>query len=211
MQALNTMNDSLGGLLAVAKKRLGWRSNARMIALLVFVVASIVTSLSYTAAADRTIDSQFDAKLVQYRQQAKRIEDIEQMKIQEASFASQVATDASMIDIVPRSRALAEVSNAISPGVRLVGISLDAGDQADSRGMKTTALLPTSLPASLGEGVAKNLRLRGVAGSDAQIAEFVARLVKSSSLHSVRLVSTAAEPAGGKNERRFEITAVFGQ
>ena len=50
-----------------------------------------------------------------------------------------------------------------------------------------------------------------VAEDDAQIAQFVSRLGKSSSLHSVKLVSTAVELLAGKNQRRFEITADFGQ
>jgi Tfp pilus assembly protein PilN len=203
MTALGTMNDSLGGFLAVAKDRLGWRSNARMIALLVTVIAWIITSLSYTTAADQAINSQFNAELSQYREQARRIDDIEQLKCQEIGFASQAALDASMIDIVPRSRALAEVSNAILPGVRLVGISLDAEDQLGVSDGKRV-----SSPA---EGVAKNLHVSGVAEDDAQIAQFVSRLGKSSSLHSVKLVSTAVELLAGKNQRRFEITADFGQ
>jgi Tfp pilus assembly protein PilN len=165
------------------------RSSVWMIALMVIVIASIISSLSYTAAADREMSRQFDAKLGHYREAAERIDQARLIKNQGILLAAQAAFDASLIDAVPRSRALAEVSNAVSAGVRIEQISLAPAE-------------PSSSTANL-------LQIKGVAVGESQLSSFVARLSKSQWMRAVVLRSGRMKVSDPKSPRNFELTATF--
>jgi Tfp pilus assembly protein PilN len=190
MTAFATMNESLAGALEIAKERLRWRSHAKMFALLVIVMASIVSSLSYTASADRDVNRQYETALSRYREQARQISELEKIAALETGIASMAANDAAMIDVVPRSRLLAEIARSMSLGVRLTAVSLDSGEPDAS-------------------GAGNNVLLSGVAASDGQVAKLAAKLERDPDLHFVKLVSIGANPSSVKEPRKFEIAAVF--
>jgi len=191
MTALGTATNSISELLTIVQARKPWRSHAGMIAMCVIVAASIGSSLSYTVKADREIDLQFQNKLALYREQAERISEAEQSRNQAVVLARQAAVDATLIDKLPRSRALAEVSNAVPTGVRLLAISLDSDLQPTQ---------PSAVP-----GVARYLHIHGVATTDAALSQFVNRLGQSAGVHGVNVV-----PSTG-NVHRFEVAATFGE
>jgi Tfp pilus assembly protein PilN len=189
MTALTSLFTSIGDYAGVDQDPPRWRSSAWMIALMLTVIASIISSLSYTATADREINRQFDSKLQLYRQAADRIGRSEKMKNQGMMLAAQAAVDASLIDAVPRSRALAEVSNAMSAGVRIEQISLAPADTKS-----TTANL---------------LQIRGVAAGESQLSGFVTRLSKSQWMRAVVLRSSKTDASDQKARQEFELTATF--
>jgi Tfp pilus assembly protein PilN len=155
-----------------------------MIVMLLIVAASIASSLSYTANADREINRQYETRLTLYREQAARVRLAEQRKDQGVAVAAKAAFDASLLDAVPPSRALAEVFNAVPAGARLTGISLERS--AASHG-------------------AALVHIHGMAQTDSQISQFVARLNKSSWFGGVQLLPGNAARA----PRKFEITATI--
>jgi Tfp pilus assembly protein PilN len=193
MTAFAITHDSVDSGLRSATPRARWKSSASTIGLLAVVSASIVSSLSYTARADRDVNRQYSAKLATYRQQAGRISQFERLRSQAVAFATQAALDSSLIDAVPASRALAEVDNALLPGVRLVGINLDSEAQAQA------PLAP-----------AKTLEIKGVAPNQSDIAQFVARLSKSPLLQAIHLIPAAANSANKSAPQNFEVQASFG-
>ena len=129
MTALASATSSVNELLALVQERKPWRSHAGMTAMLVVVVASIASSLSYTVRADRDIDRQLQSKLSIYREEAGRISAAEQSKNEAMALAHEATIDATLADALPRSRAIAEVCNATRGGVRLTAISLDSDPQ----------------------------------------------------------------------------------
>jgi Tfp pilus assembly protein PilN len=186
MTALATRADSIVAIFGTERARTLWRSNLWMILMLVTVAASIGSSLSYTARADREINQQYEAKLALCRQQAERIRLAEQQKDQGMTLAAKAAIDASLVDAPPRSRALAEMFNSAPLGIRLVSLSID--QQADLDALSL-------------------VHLKGVVQTEAQLSQFVSRLAKSAWFGEVRLL-----PEGGNAPaapRQFEITASF--
>jgi len=205
MTALAMASESINSLVDIAKERLRWRSTAWMIGLSLIVVASIISSLSYTAKADGEVDRRFEAKLALFGEQAQRISQLQRLKSQAAIFAAQAALDASMIDAAPRSRALAEVDNALMPGIRLMGIALDVQMQSSQGDAPSTS---TSAPA---DGAANLLRIKGIASDESAVSGFVARLGKSPWFHGLQVLPVAASWASGAETRTFEVQAVFGE
>jgi Tfp pilus assembly protein PilN len=205
MTALSTATESIGGFLDSDRLRSRWRSTPWiMIGTLLIVLASIASSLSYTAREDSEVNREFAAKLTLYQDQAQRIGRFESLKHNETDLAAQAALDAALVDVVPPSRALAEVANALTAGVRLVDVSLSAsaqyigGGTAQLVGMET----PGDVPANL-------LRIKGVALSNAQIWQFQSSLGKSAWLHGVNLAPSGGGQASGIGPRQFEMTAIF--
>ena len=188
MTALSTATHSISELLTLVQDRKPWRSHAGMTAMLVIVVASIASSLSYTVKADLDMDRQFENKLAVYREQAERISEAEQSKNEALALARQATIDATLLDVLPRSRALAEISNATPAGMRLIAISLAPSEQ------------PSTLPA-----VARGLHIRGTALSDAQLAQFVSRLSQSPWVHGVNVLPWTGDV------HQFEVAATFGE
>ena len=191
MTALATATNSISELLTLVQDRKPWRLHAGMIAMLVIVIASIGSSLSYTIKADHDMDRQFESKLAVYREQAERISQAEQSKNEALALAKQAAVDATLSDVLPRSRALAEVSTATPAGMRLIAISLASDSQSDQS---------VALP-----GVARYLRIRGAAVSDAQLSQFLNRLSKSPWVHGVNVLPRTGDA------HQFEVAATFAE
>ena len=189
MTALASATSSVNELLALVQERKPWRSHAGMTAMLVVVVASIASSLSYTVRADRDVDQQFQNKLSLYREEAQRISAAEQSKEEALALAREATIDATLADALPRSRAIAEVSNATPAGVRLTAISLDSDPQSAQ---------PSDTP-----GVARYLHIQGIATTDAQLSQFVIKLSKSHWLQGVNVLKHKGEV------HQFEIAAIF--
>jgi len=186
MTALASRADSIGAFFGSERARTLWRSNLWMILMLLIVGASIASSLSYTARADREINQQYEAKLALCREQAERIRVAEQRKDQGIALAAKAAIDASLVDALPPSRALAEVFNSAPVGTRLVRLSLDP--KADSDALAS-------------------VHIQGAAQTDVQISGFVARLAKLPWFTGVQLLPAGAKTPG--TPRQFAITAIF--
>jgi Tfp pilus assembly protein PilN len=184
MTALATRADSIFAFFGAERSRALWRSNLWMILVLVIVGASIGSSLSYTARADREINQQYEARLARYRQQAERIRVAQQRQQQGIALANKAAIDASLRDALPRSRALAEVFNSAPSGMRLSGLSINQKADADTL-----------------------VHLQGVAQTDEQISQFAESLAKSPWFGGVQLLPAGAQAPG--SPRAFEITAIF--
>jgi len=191
MTALGSATTSIGELLTLVQDRKPWRSHAGMTAVLVIVVASIASSLSYTVKADHDMDRQFENKLALYREQAERIGEAEQFKNEAFALARQASLDATLTDALPRSRALAEVSDATPAGMRLIAISLES----DAQSAESNAL----------GAVASSLHIQGAAVTDAQLAQFVTRLSQSPWIHGVNVLPRTGDV------HQFEVAATFGE
>jgi len=202
MTTINLATDSLRGFGEIANTRFQWRGRSWMIGLLLIIIASIVSSLSYTAKADRDVDRQFAAKLNLYREQGQRISELESLQSEEVNLAAQAVIDASLIDAVPFSRLLAEVDSALVGGVRLLGITLDAVPQP-AQGLATSSSM------SAGVSAQRILDINGEGSDDSQISRFIARLGKSPWFDSVKVLPDAT-PSASTLPRRFQVQLTLG-
>jgi hypothetical protein len=203
MTALAIGTDSIDGLRESEQERAGWRSLAWMTVVVLIVIASIVSSLSYTARADGEVDRQLKATLSLYHSQAVRSSQVEQLKNQEIGIAAQATIDASLVDAVPQSRLLAEISNALPAGLRLAEVSLNS--ESPGSGPEAAPVSPgarTDVPANI-------VSIRGVALNDDQVAQFVKGLSNPATLKGVELLSRPGNRASEKGPREFELAAIL--
>src|SRR6266496_1183098 len=102
------------------------RTNAICAILFFIVISTIAGAFTVTERSMREIDQQFAQVEQQYADAAKRIEQVQQMQEKQRTMAHQAELTASLLEKVPRTFLLAEITNGIPEGVSLLDFSLDA-------------------------------------------------------------------------------------
>lgn len=116
----------------------------------------------------------------EYCEVAARIERVRQMREQQADVVQHAELAASLLEKVPRSNILAEVTNSMPAGLWLQDFSLDSSPCI-------------------------HLKLTGVAGNEVQVARFITRLNQSRILRDVDLLTSDAYQEQRQTLRRFRI------
>src|SRR5438874_12888911 len=102
------------------------RTNAICAALFFIVICAIGGAFTVTEKSVREIEKQYTAVETQYTEAAKRIEQVTQMQEKQRTMARQAELTASLLEKVPRSFLLAEITNDMPPGVSLLDFVLEA-------------------------------------------------------------------------------------
>jgi Tfp pilus assembly protein PilN len=196
MTAMGMGSDSIGDLINFDQPRARYRWSAWVIATSAMAVVFIAASVSYTVREDRACDRQYEATLSRYHVHALRVQQIEQIAGREIAIAAQATIEATTVEGASPSLALADISSAVSPGVRLSNVSFEG-----------------SARASAGDAIvqprASVLRITGVAASDTELLNFVARLASSGRLHRIEVIQSSTNEGDRSGERRFELAASF--
>lgn len=203
------------------------RANAICAALFVVVMAAIGSAFTLSDRSLKDIEARRNAVEADYNQAAKRIKEVQSMKEKQQRMARQAELTDSLLERVPRSYLLAEITNSMPTGVSLLDLSLDSRLKAAPAPVaksqfeeKKSKRKPTDKKAET-EAAAPPppkqydvaLRVTGIAANDVQVAQFISKLNVSALLRDVNLVISdefqksrdrAGEPAGEKL-RRFQI------
>src|SRR5215212_6752917 len=102
------------------------RTNAICAILFCVVMGAIGSAFWVTERSMREIDAQYASVQQQYNDAAKRIEQAQQMQEKQRTMAQQAELTASLLEKVPRSFLLAEITNDMPPGVSLLDFALEA-------------------------------------------------------------------------------------
>lgn len=155
----------------------------------------------------------------QYAEAATRIEQDKQMQEQQRRMAAQAELTASLLEKVPRSVLLAELTNAKPPGVSFLDVDLNskvrqasaasapktqfemkrAAMEAASSGKSPTAAAPQAKLYDV------TVKVTGIADTDELVAKFMAKLNKSSKFRDVGLVIVDEFTFGDVKTRKFQI------
>lgn len=161
-----------------------------------FLIATLAIASAF-AISDHTlrdIETEHAAVMQQFNFAASRAAHLARLQQAQRDMASQAELTAALVEKVPRSYVIAEVTNAIPPGVSLLDLSMEARPR-------------TSSPAS--DGAAANadtvIRLIGVGQTDVQVAQFVNKLSRSLVLKDVRVTDKADGGAPLSTGRRFAV------
>jgi Tfp pilus assembly protein PilN len=183
------------------------RTNVLLSAVFVIILAAVGGAGWYTKQELRKAETEHDEVDRQFADAAKRIEQVRQMQDKQRKMAAQAELTASLLERVPRSFLLAELTNAMPAGVSLLDVILDSTVRAAPTGaaaksqfeMKraqqgATAKGPAGPQAKLYD---VSIRVQGIADNDVQVAQFMAKLNTSKLLRDVNLVISDEYVLGG--------------
>jgi Tfp pilus assembly protein PilN len=200
------------------------RTNAICAVLFLMVMVAIGSAFTFTERAVRTVESEHGAVEKEFTEAAKRIELVQQLQDKQKRMAQQAELAASLLEKVPRSFILAEVTNALPAGVSLVEVKLEskvrgANNKEAAPAAKTTFERKREAKEKKAEAAANaavapklydvTIQISGVAQTDVQVAQFISKLNQSSVLLDVNLI-VSEEHKGDKSEdplRKFELEA----
>lgn len=194
------------------------RTNAVCAILFLLVIGGVGSAFTLSEKATETIEKQHRKIEEAYVNEAKRIEQVRQMHEKQQRMAHQADLTASLLEKVPRSNILAEVTNCLAPGVSLLEFTME------SRLRVKASNTPTAMTAyekrkaeregnrnkaSDAPAEAKSfdvyMKIAGTAYNDGQVAQFIAKLSKSKLLKDVNLSESAEFNVGDDKLRKFQI------
>lgn len=191
------------------------RTNAICATLFVIVVGSVFAAWWFTKRSLAGLELQYTAIDGQYTEAAKRIEQVRQMQDKQRTMATQAELTASLLERVPRSHLLAEITNAMPAGLSLLEFDLT------SRVRPTAVKLPAANQpnvsafdaAKAAQEQAKktpeprkydvSMKLTGVAQNDVQVAAFITKLGVSKLFKEVNLAVSEEHEMDNRKVRKF--------
>jgi|SRR5688572_6300457 len=196
------------------------RTNAICATLFLIVMTAIGSAFTYTEKAMRQAEQQHDAIEKHYTDAAKRIEQFQQLQEKQRTMAMQAELTSSLLEKVPRSFLLAEITNAMPPGVSLLDLSLESRKRLAPAAPTKSAFEAKKSAAAGGAANKKkgnaqpgseaklydvSIKITGVAGTDVQVAQFITRLNQSALVRDVNLVVSEQFRGEGESMRQFQI------
>jgi hypothetical protein len=102
------------------------RTNVICAGLFLITLTAIGGTFHFSERSNRDVERTYDSKLKEFTAEAQRIKQAEQMQEKQRTMARQAELAASLLEKVPRSFLLAEVTNAMPPGVSLMDFVLES-------------------------------------------------------------------------------------
>jgi Tfp pilus assembly protein PilN len=194
------------------------RTNAICATLFLVVMVAIGSAFTFTERSMRDAEREHNAIERKFTEAAKRIEQVQQMQEKQRTMAMQAELTASLLEKVPRSFLLAEVTNAMPPGVTLLDLNLESrrhsaptspGNKSTFESKKSATADAKKKAAAAAQSEAKvydvNVKITGVAGTDVQVAQFITRLNQSTLVRDVNLVVSEEFKSEDGPVRKFQI------
>src|SRR5688500_5149076 len=197
------------------------RTNAICATLFLIVMTAIGSAFTYTEKAMREAEKSHDEIEKRYTEAAKRIEQFQQLQEKQRTMAMQAELTSSLLEKVPRSFLLAEITNAMPPGVSLLDLKLESKKRAapaaaaksafeQKKGAAANAGKKRGAGGNAQQGSEAKLydvtiKATGVAGTDVLVAQFISRLNQSTLLKDVNLIVSEEFKADGDSARKFQI------
>ncbi len=201
------------------ERRARRRTNAICAILFIVVMVAISAAFKITERSARDVEAQYDAKLREYTDAARQIEQADKMKDKQRKMANQAEIASSLLEKVPRSFILAELTNSLPAGTSLLDLVLN------SQARQTQNLTPLQGRTAVerrkaNEEAAKksqelvqiqqydvHLKITGIAATDVQVAQFISKLNTSRLLRDVNLVISDQFEKDKEILRKFVIEA----
>jgi len=148
-------------------------ANVVCAALFLIVMMAIGSTLVMSQQALHTASLDHAVAEKAYTEAAERVVHVRLMQDEQRRMSRRARDAASMLEKIPRSAVLAEVTNALPPGVTIVAFDLDTVDAPPANDA-------TGLPQV-------SLRITGTGDSEVQVSQFVNTLSRSKILKNVNL------------------------
>jgi Tfp pilus assembly protein PilN len=197
------------------------RTNAICAVLFLVVMVAIGSAFSFTERAVRAVEGEHTAVEKEFTEAAKRIELVQQLQDKQKRMAQQAELAASLLEKVPRSFVLAEMTNALPVGVSLLEMGLESKQRIVAAPPKEKTAFERKRAGEKPKTEAKAapvagpklydvfIRISGVAQTDVQVAQFISKLNQSPVLLDVNLIVSDEFRANPNDEplRKFQLEA----
>lgn len=194
------------------------RRRTNMICASLFVVVSLSLGAAFTLdqRANRQVEARETEVNQRYAEAAKRINQVEQMQEKQRQLARQAELSASLLEKVPRSFILAQITNSLPAGVSLLEFKLDSKVRSTPAPAVRTAFEQRKAEMDAQKKAASppppeprrydvTMKITGIAGTDVQVAQFISKLSQSPLLRDVNLLVSDQYEQGDDKLRRFEL------
>ncbi|MGH7214943.1 MAG: PilN domain-containing protein [Tepidisphaeraceae bacterium] len=194
------------------------RTNVICCFLFMVVMAAIGSAFTLTERTVKKVEAEHAAVEADYTEAAKRIEQVKSMQDKQRKMANQAELTSSLLEKVPRSYLMAEITNAMPGGVSLLDFTLDArkraAPSAASSSNKTALEKKKSRDAAAKQAASAppapttydvHMKMTGIAATDVQVAQFITKLNQSRLLKDVNLVISDEFEQDSEKLRRFQI------
>jgi len=192
-----------------------------MMIVIVVVMAVIGTAFTLTDRSIREIESRHREVDKQYTEAARRIEQVRALQDKQREMAQQAELTASLLEKVPRTFVLAEITNALPAGVSLIDFLLEARVRNAAPPMaKAKTIFEQKQQEIAKEAAAKKaaqetrlqprvydvtMKVTGVADNDVQVAKFISKMNASPLFKDVNLVISDQFTRDGQTLRKFQL------
>ena len=162
-----------------------------------FMVLGVAgTVFWYTEKLTAKVEQRFAEVDKQYGDAAKRIDKVNQMRAQQQQVVRRAELAASLVEKIPRSNVLAEFTNSLPQGLSLLNLNMESREKASSAPAAMTAFEAkraalegrTAATPVTAKQYDVYIRIEGIATTDIQVAQFIARLNRSPLFKDVNLV-----------------------
>lgn len=196
------------------EKKLRRRTNAILGTLFLVVIVAIGGTLFWKEKLTRELTkrrAQLDQRMAEA---ARPIDQFKQMQAKQQTLAHQAELTASLLERVPRSFLLAEITNGIPAGVSLLDLAMDsklrvtptaAAPKTAFQQRQAELNVAATPPPAQPRVYDVSMKLTGVAGTDVQVAQFISKLDRSTLFKEVNLLISDEFKQGNETMRRFQI------
>jgi hypothetical protein len=198
------------------------RTNVICAGLFLAIMSGIGVGFTSVEKSLRAAEREHDEVVKEYADAATKISQQKQMQEKHQRLNAQAELTASLVEKVPRSRLLAELTNAKPAGVSFKDVSLDSKLRSGGGGggapKNQFEAKRAAMEAATGGGGAKpaapvpqaknydvTVKVTGRADNDVQVAQFMAKLNQSELVQDVNLVVSDEEVVNEIRMRQFQI------
>ena len=205
------------------------RTNAICAILFLVVMCAIGSAFTYTEKSVSEVEREHDAVEKQYMDAAKRIKLVQQLREKQQRMAQQWELASSLLEKVPRSNLLADVTNDLPAGVSLLDFSMESKQRSAASvaaaggigtGPKLTFDQKRGNAGNAGSGANATtvsgpkvfdvyIKISGMAFTDVQVGDFIRKLNQSRLLKDVNLIISDEFKQGDSQLRKFQLEAML--
>jgi Tfp pilus assembly protein PilN len=191
------------------------RSNLICAGLFVIVMSAIGTAFTYSERAIKKVEAEHAEIEREYAEAARRIQQVQKMQEKQRQMAQQAELTASLLEKVPRTFLLAELTNSLPAGVSLIDFNLESKRRVTApppaaksafeqrRAKKDDEKKPD--PTLQPRVYDVSMKLTGMAETDVQVAQYISRLNRSPLLKDVNLIISDEFKREGRSLRKFQM------
>jgi Tfp pilus assembly protein PilN len=194
------------------------RTNAICAILFLVVMVAIGTAFTFTEQAGRRVEAEHATVAKQYADAVKSIQLVQQLTDKQGVMERQAELAASLLEKVPRSRILAEITKALPPGCSLLEFGMDSKPRAaeNPAASAKNAFTQRTAPADAKKSAPTlqqpkvydvTLKITGVSGTDMQVAQFIRGLNQTRIFKDVNLLVTEEYKDSDPPMRKFSLEA----
>jgi hypothetical protein len=202
------------------EKKRQQRTNFICAALFVIIMSGVGVAFTVTERSLRAVEKDHQETAKKHAEAANLIEQERQLREKQLKMNNQANLTASLLEKVPRSVLLAELTNAKPAGVSFLDLTLDsklhagaaaaaaktqfeikkaAMEAATGGGAKHTADIPQAKVYDV------TIKVTGIADNDSQVAQFMAALNKSKLIRDVNLLISDEFVVQEAKMRKFQV------